>query len=717
MCTLNKIQNECWINFLKVISATTFLFLLSYVPITSNFSESFATAREINSISKSPLPNWVSDIAVPAPLEPRYDQLQDGRYFLLASYQHRFLNQKRYNYSRYAIKIVNREGLENNSNITFSFRPDIDEVTIHRLIIHRDGREIDLLDQINFEVFQRENDLERGILDGTLTAFANIPSVRVGDTIEYAFSRDYKSILMSDEFYTDFNSSFSVPVGTVEYRVIVPQELNLQTNYLGKVHKPTVEKISDEQIYTWLLEDLDPVISEDNTPSWYPTYDSIEVSSITSWSDVISDSISHYPPVDELPQSFKEKIEAIRAKYADPKLQISAVLSLVQNEIRYVGIEIGRGAFIPRPPELVLARGYGDCKDKSYLLVTALRMLGLDARPAYAHLSDGQNLIDRLPSPYVFDHAIVQVRLDGNTYWLDPTGTQQYDPDPAFSQADYGYALPISVASDGLAKIVPVTITQPQTVVSENITLSYDPEENPLKLAVESIYKGKDADTFRYNLARNGKSHYSRNYLEYYQHNYPGLEVEVPLEVLDDKATNIIKLLESYTLPVGTDRSKIFEDLYLRGDAVRSVLSKINSVNRSTPISIDFPIFREHRVKVEGLAGPLAPVDSVSISEPFLDYEVTSEAKATELSITWKLRTKASYVPVKDIESYEASYDKIQETDGWYYDVRESNLAAGTVTDKSEPIAGNWFILSLMILGLPLLVRYSRKWGRNAANS
>lgn len=80
--------------------------------------------------------------------------------------------------------------------------------------------------------------------------------------------------------------------------------------------------------------------------------------------------------------------------------------------IRYFGIEIGWGGWVPRRPDVVLSRGLGDCKDKALLMVELLRRRGVAAVPVLI-VSPRDHFVDEaLPSVFVFDHAIVGVLWD-----------------------------------------------------------------------------------------------------------------------------------------------------------------------------------------------------------------------------------------------------------------------------------------------------------------
>jgi transglutaminase-like putative cysteine protease len=63
--------------------------------------------------------------------------------------------------------------------------------------------------------------------------------------------------------------------------------------------------------------------------------------------------------------------------------KINKIINYVQDDIRYMGVESGIGSIKPFAPEEVAKRRYGDCKDKSLLLVSLLKQVGVTK--AYRH--------------------------------------------------------------------------------------------------------------------------------------------------------------------------------------------------------------------------------------------------------------------------------------------------------------------------------------------
>jgi len=76
--------------------------------------------------------------------------------------------------------------------------------------------------------------------------------------------------------------------------------------------------------------------------------------------------------------------------------------------------------YTPAAPAETLARGVGDCKDMSTLLIAVLHDAGIDAVPALTRSEAGVEIDPALPGQQ-FEHAIVRARLDGEDVWIDPT--------------------------------------------------------------------------------------------------------------------------------------------------------------------------------------------------------------------------------------------------------------------------------------------------------
>lgn len=84
-----------------------------------------------------------------------------------------------------------------------------------------------------------------------------------------------------------------------------------------------------------------------------------------------------------------------------------AVHRWVAQEIRYVSLSLGVGAYQPRRPGEVFESKAGDCKDKAALFIGLLQKMGVDAYPVLvSQLAMADSLV---PSLNEFDHMIAAV--------------------------------------------------------------------------------------------------------------------------------------------------------------------------------------------------------------------------------------------------------------------------------------------------------------------
>ncbi|HKV12263.1 MAG TPA: DUF3857 domain-containing protein [Thermoanaerobaculia bacterium] len=109
----------------------------------------------------------------------------------------------------------------------------------------------------------------------------------------------------------------------------------------------------------------------------------------------------------------RRKARELTAGVADPREKILKLLDFARRQVRYVAVEVGIGGYRPSPPQQVMERLWGDCKDKALLLVDLLREVGIEAYPVLI-LADLGGRVDReIPSPGQFNHAIAAVPADG----------------------------------------------------------------------------------------------------------------------------------------------------------------------------------------------------------------------------------------------------------------------------------------------------------------
>jgi transglutaminase-like putative cysteine protease len=93
----------------------------------------------------------------------------------------------------------------------------------------------------------------------------------------------------------------------------------------------------------------------------------------------------------------------------DYMARLSKVADFMQQQIRYVGIEIGIGNLQPHAAEEVFRNRYGDCKDKATLMVSMLSAVGI--RATWVAVDHRRGVIDP-GTPSIFgDHVITAIEI------------------------------------------------------------------------------------------------------------------------------------------------------------------------------------------------------------------------------------------------------------------------------------------------------------------
>ncbi len=118
----------------------------------------------------------------------------------------------------------------------------------------------------------------------------------------------------------------------------------------------------------------------------------------------------------------EKKTQELVADKESVEEKIKAIYEYVAGQIRYVAIELGLGAYEPTSAIDVFTYKYGDCKDKTTLLIAMLRHIGVTAYQVLVSPAPNRSVNLAIPSIAQFSHVITAVPLDNGDYlWLDPT--------------------------------------------------------------------------------------------------------------------------------------------------------------------------------------------------------------------------------------------------------------------------------------------------------
>ena len=627
------------------------------------------------------VPDWVNTVSVPTPDDALPQGISGGQYYLLLDHQHR-LNGRTVDYYRHGASLItDRAGLENGGRLSFDHDPTDQDLLIHAIRVWRDGVAQNRLRPGLFTTIRRETGLQSGMVDGDLTSFVELADIRVGDIIEYELTTHSRSQTWPGGYGSEISLAWSVPLARHHYSILSPADMPLTVRTHRSTVEPVTRSIGDWVEHEWAQDNVAAIAFEPGAPADYTQRALVSVSNLQSWADVVAWALPIYENGEVLPEAGRQRVALIQREHVSDAARITAAIRYVQDEFRYVADGIGVGGYIPATPSRVIELGYGDCKDKSVLMVAMLRALGFDANVALTDIDRGAELAELPPSPHAFDHMIVQLTYQGQSHWIDATASHQGGIFPDLVTPGLEYALPVRGGQAGLEPIVVVESAIPDAEAIETFDMARLSEEGVL-LGVVTNYRGREANSFRANLSNRSIEEYSRSYLNYYRGQYPGIEQRSELVVTDDRDANILTTTEAYLLPIAAhledERNAAF---VLRADAVLNQLETVEASDRQHPIGLNFPSHRKHTQRIVNFPTPLYGIPDVTIEEAFARYTVRSTSTPNQLETSSVLQIRAARASPDQAARYNALAEEITDSGNLTIDL------TGT-SDQVSPLLG-----------------------------
>lgn len=655
----------------------------------------------------TPPPAWIDRSLVQSHKPTPQEDASYGWDYLLLDHQINLATDESYEHNVY--RITAEGSLQSASRLSWGFDPSYESLSLHHLRVLRDGIVQERLAPKLIQVIQQENDLDRHQLNGRLTAFVVLEDIRVGDVVDYASTRRGSNPVFAGNYMEDLYAGWSVPVRHQRIRITTPSSRPLPSKELRT--PPLTLKFTQaagQLIYNWEGRNLPIIASENETPAWHNPYPLIQLSEFKTWSSVVAWARPLYGVPDPLPEAVVTKARELTAGLASDEDKTIALLQFVQQEIRYLGLELGPGTHRPTAPDVVLARRFGDCKDKTLLFCTFMRAVRLEAWPALVNTTYKDKIADWLPSACAFDHVIACVPRGNALWWVDPTLSYQKGGALYRGLPDYRMALPIKPDSDALVPVTRPTPSHRRIQINEHFTVpSFDA---PADFVVSTRYSGSSADNIRSYFAQTAAAQINKDYLNYYASAYDGVSATEPVTWSDDHATNTVTVRERYDVgylwkPV--DKTSVVKaEFYPK--AVADYVDLPSTPVRSMPLRLSHPVNLELTTRVS------LPVDW---SDTNTDNTVRTEAfnavdKLTgvgrEVTMTYGWESHVDHLPAEKVAAYITALERVRTTLGYNLTYDRATASSSPAAADSAPFRFNWLpvvLILLTVLGLAYLGR------------
>ena len=489
----------------------------------------------------------------------------------------------------------------------------------------------------------------------------------------------------------------------VYYKLICTNGRQFKIKNTNTELAPAITQETGATIYEWRLTNAPIIRTEDNLPSWYDPYPAIMISEFKNWKEVSDWARPLYPFHEPLSRELQAKVEELKRNYKDPAKQVLAALRFVQDDIRYMGIEMGENSHKPHQPAQILRQRFGDCKDKAYLLCTLLQALHIDAYPVLINSTYTKAINDWLPAPTIFDHVTVRVTLNNTWYWFDPTISFQRGTLDAITYPNYESGL---VITDTTTNLTTIPFHDKSQVHIKEI-FDIPNMSGKMYLKVVTAYSGASADNIRSDFESNSNYELRKTYTDFYASYFKNIKAD-SLITSDNEATGVFTTTEHYTIDSAWGMYTYMKQLSFEPYVINALLKKPDGATRAMPYALRSPAHYTEEIQVNLPEIWSIKHSSHSSESSAFTLHADYSCSGKQLLLKYDFKSLKDHIMPGEMAGYLQAIHKAKDGIAYTltYTVTE-DTAPSTVTSNSN------FKALYLILGACVFITYTtrkRKW-------
>jgi transglutaminase-like putative cysteine protease len=218
------------------------------------------------------------------------------------------------------------------------------------------------------------------------------------------------------------------------FTLVAPEDYAVRTKVYNYPGQPVVSVERGKKITAWSVSNLSAFQVPFAAPNWEELTTSVHLApsafemegykgSATTWQDFGKFSYDLNLDRDKLPETIVQKVKQVTAGVTDDREKVRRLYEFMQQNTRYISIQLGIGGWQTFEAKDVAQNGYGDCKALSNYMYSLLKVAGIKSYPTLARAGDNARdryLMEDLPSNQ-FNHVILCVPMPTDSIWLECT--------------------------------------------------------------------------------------------------------------------------------------------------------------------------------------------------------------------------------------------------------------------------------------------------------
>lgn len=555
--------------------------------------------------------------------------------------------------------------------VSIQFIPQYQKLVLHRVAILRGEQVIDQTSTAPVRFLQREAGLEQGIYSGVITASMLLSDIRVGDTLHLQYSIEGANPIFGGRYAQGVPWQRPVPVQVRRVTLNEPEARAIQWKWNGDIDasklSPQITVRDGMRRLRFEERDLAAVELEPMLPRGAMPLRWLQFSEFADWAEVARWADALFPADEPLPPELVPLVQTW-LRLPSRSDQASQALQWVQSQIRYYSVSLGESSHRPHSPAEVLRNRYGDCKDKSFLLMRILQSLGIPSHAVLASLSAPQGPGKVLASPLAFDHAVVQAKIDGRDYYLDPTRLGQRGPVEHMGQ---GLEDASVLVVDGHTTTALSAVQSPnrrdnfRNELSEKFRL--DAFDGDAELETRQLFTGLAAEMLRLTVARLDPPRMQRALLANLERRYPGVSFIGMPELADEVDHNRITITAKFKVPKLAVADNGNWVMRFAPANMQNTVAVPPSVTRTFPLALPvFPVTVLYNAEMQWPASVSAVLDPATqrIANSAFNAEVTRSFRGNVSKATLRFEPLTGSVPAKNVPAVMADVKTMERAIG-----------------------------------------------------
>ena len=339
------------------------------------------------------------------------------------------------------------------------------------------------------------------------------------------------------------------------------------------------------------------------------------------------------------------KAQELAAGKTDFYDKTEAIAEFLQQQVRYVAIEVGIGGYQPHPAADVFRNRYGDCKDKATLLSAMLSTIGVHSALMLVHIDrgfmdpaapsiNGDHMIAAIEIPAGYSsprlHSVVTAASGRRYLIFDPT----WEKTP-FGQLEHNLQGSYGILLEGPeSQAIQLPVLDPTLNTVRRSAIFHLDSDGVLKGTVTEKRFG-DLSENRRQMYTSGDAKEQRDYLDHV------LEHDLTTFTASDvKAENVSTLSKDFTLSYAISADRYAKTmgplLMVRPRVLGTIAMNTDHKRRTVPINLGETMQVTDEYSIELPAGYVVDElpDPVKIDLGFAAYQSAIEVKGNTMHYT-----------------------------------------------------------------------------------